>query len=61
MNETEQPNLRDFFAASAIQGWLASFGDDHEHPARNPGLLRTLARFSYVVADAMIAERKRGK
>jgi len=43
--------LRDYFAAKAMQGWLASFGDD---VGVNPD---GVAIFAYEVADAMVAAR----
>lgn len=49
--------LRDHFAASAMQGWLASFGERDGHPADKPGGSDRCARLSYALADAMLAER----
>ena len=49
VSASEGMSLRDFFAAGAMQGWLAG------------GCLknaRDVARHSYVIADAMIAERE---
>jgi len=44
-------NLRDYFAAMALQGWLASFSEEMEpHP-------RKTAEFCYVIADAMMDAR----
>ncbi len=28
-------SIRDFFAASALQGWLSSYSEDEAHPASN--------------------------
>lgn len=43
--------LRDYFAAKALQGWLASFSEDMEpHP-------RKTAEYCYVIADAMMDAR----
>ena len=43
--------LRDYFAAMALQGWLASFSEEMEpHP-------RKTAEFCYVIADAMMDAR----
>ena len=43
--------LRDYFAAKAMSGWLASYRSDIS--VKSDGL----ARFSYEIADAMIAAR----
>lgn len=45
--------LRDYFAAKAMQGWIASFPPDESHPAVT-GLCDKLAMHSYELADAMI-------
>ena len=49
-------SLRDYFAATALQGWLASYGPDSRHPD-DVGHSTTVARQAYAMADAMIAER----
>ena len=47
----EGMTLRDYFAAMALQGWLASFSEEMEpHP-------RKTAEFCYVIADAMMDAR----
>lgn len=49
--------LRDYFAAKAMQGLLASPrapGDGDE----NPVTTESIARLSYLMADAMLAARK---
>ncbi|MDP3859880.1 MAG: hypothetical protein Q8Q73_19135 [Stagnimonas sp.] len=44
--------LRDYFAAKAMQGWLASFGpEDAVKPA-------SVADFAYGIADAMLKARE---
>lgn len=56
-------SLRDYFAAKAMQGWLASYGDDAGHPCaadedgkpRKTGKL--VAELSYAMADAMLSAR----
>lgn len=48
--------LRDYFAAKAMQGWLASYGPDMPHPAQN-GAEHDVARNAYKLADAMLAAR----
>ncbi len=65
--ETNNPNmffepqegmtLRDYFAAAALQGWLASFGPEAPHPALK-NAENEIATLSYRVADAMIEARK---
>lgn len=52
-------SLRDYFAAKAIAGWLASFGDDVTHPADSADshCAETIARMSYRMADAMLKAR----
>ncbi|GEM_PF-719982 len=44
-------SLRDYFAAKAVQGWLASFGPTDAPKASS------VAIFAYSVADAMLAAR----
>jgi hypothetical protein len=51
--------LRDYFAAAAMQGWLASFGPEAPHPALK-NAENGIATLSYRVADAMIEARKEG-
>jgi hypothetical protein len=56
-NEVEINNgltIRDYFAAKAMQGFCA-------HGSSNPITQKALAEFSYQMADAMLAERERGK
>lgn len=45
--------LRDYFAAAALQGWLASFGVEADHPAVSR-CSATVAHQAYVTADAMM-------
>lgn len=45
--------LRDFIAAQAMSGWLASYAED-QHPVANG-----VAQFAYEIADAMLAERSK--
>jgi len=52
--------LRDYFAAAAMQGWLASFGERDGHPADKPGGADRCARINYALADAMLKEKKSG-
>jgi hypothetical protein len=53
--------LRDWFAGQALAGWLASYGDEAAHPAMETRNQKPwdaeLARLSYCMADAMIAEK----
>lgn len=44
-------SLRDYFAAKAMQGWLASFG-----PTDSPKA-SSVANLAYGIADAMLAAR----
>ncbi len=54
--------LRDWFAGQALAGWLASYCDTPCHPADNsPDARLSVARASYDMADAMLAERAKGK
>jgi hypothetical protein len=67
----EGMSLRDYFAAKALAGWLASFDGDTPHPAvllgaddevetkqeRARRRCASLAQMSYDLADAMLAER----
>ncbi|GAB3400970.1 hypothetical protein GCM10027361_00570 [Erwinia aphidicola] len=53
---TEGMLMRDYFAAKAIQGWLASYGPDMPHPAQN-GSDIDAARNAYKLADAMLKAR----
>ena len=48
--------LRDYFAANAMQGWLASYGADAPLEA---AIAHTdgIARLAYSLADAMLKER----
>lgn len=43
-------SLRDYFAAKALQGWMSNSDLPDEAP-------ETVAKLSYRMADAMIAER----
>lgn len=58
ISPTPGMTLRDYFAAAAMQGWLASFGENSSHPADNMGGVEKVAHKSYVLAEAMIKERK---
>lgn len=50
--------LRDYFAAAALQGWLASWPEQGTpHPSENYNALN-VANLSYRMADAMLAARK---
>ena len=51
-------SLRDFFAAGAMQVWLASWPNSGSHPGKNLDNAISIARWSYAIADAMIAERE---
>ncbi len=49
-------SLRDYFAAKAMEGWIASFPKDAEF---KDGMEPRIAKFAYMVADAMLAEREK--
>jgi hypothetical protein len=48
----------DYFAAAAMQGWIASFDPHSRHPADYDGGAERVSIISYALADAMIAERE---
>lgn len=48
--------LRDYFAIKALQGWLASYGPEHQHPV-GANSADFVAREAYAMADAMLVER----
>ena len=50
--------LRDYFAAAAMQGWLASFLGESRHPVV-AGNDKHVAQLSYEMADAMLKEREK--
>ena len=52
----EGMSLRDYFAAKAMQGWLASYGENDSHPVSNGNELE-FATMAYKLADAMIKAR----
>lgn len=54
----EGMTLRDYFAAKAMQGWLASYGPSDKHPALNDSS-DALAVISYQIADAMLEARNK--
>lgn len=49
----EGMTLRDYFAAKAMQGWLASYGPDDGQPSPD-----TIADMAYRFADGMIKSRE---
>ncbi|HCU0614060.1 TPA: hypothetical protein OUF56_004112 [Enterobacter bugandensis] len=49
--------LRDYFAAKAMQGWLASFSESDDHPYVS-GKCDAVAEASYALADAMLKARE---
>lgn len=48
--------LRDYMAAKALQGWLASYPATDRHPAVS-GNADDVANAAYKMADAMLASR----
>lgn len=51
--------LRDYFAAQALAGWLATYGAEAGHPAVDPRYPARIAEYSYTMADAMLAARRK--
>ncbi|HDR2785785.1 TPA: hypothetical protein QCJ60_005193 [Enterobacter sichuanensis] len=49
--------LRDYFAAKAMSGWLASFSESDAHPSVS-GKCDAVAEASYALADAMLKARE---
>ncbi|MGO0650697.1 hypothetical protein [Citrobacter freundii] len=49
--------VRDYFAAKAMQGWLASFSESDSHPFVS-GKCDAVAEASYALADAMLRARE---
>lgn len=60
--DTNSPGmtLRDYFAAKAMAGWLASYAPDAAHPASR-GKAGDLAEMAYDMADAMLRAREANK
>ena len=52
----EGMTLRDYFAAKALQGWLASYPADAVHPVA-AGNTAQVAQMAYIMADAMLEAR----
>lgn len=48
--------LRDYFAAKAMQGWLASYPENEQHPVVTHHE-NMVAELSYLMADAMLKAR----
>lgn len=55
--QQEGMTLRDYFAAKALQGWLASYPDDNRHPVI-AGNADEVAMNAYQMADAMLRARE---
>ena len=53
---SEGMSLRDYFAAAALQGWLASWPESGVH---NIESTKKLASSCYAIADAMLKERSK--
>lgn len=49
--------LRDYFAAKAMSGWLASYPESCTHPIV-AGNADEVAKHSYMLADAMLRARE---
>lgn len=50
-------SMRDYMAAKALQGWLASYPDDNRHPVI-AGNADEVAMNAYQMADAMLRARE---
>lgn len=48
--------VRDYFAAKAMQGWLASYPESEQHPVATHRE-NMVAELSYLLADAMLKAR----
>ncbi|EMF7245760.1 hypothetical protein V4F06_003551 [Klebsiella variicola] len=49
--------VRDYFAAKAMQGWLASYPESDQHPVVTHRE-NMVAELSYLMADAMLKARE---
>lgn len=49
--------LRDYFAAKALSGWMASYPESYLHPIV-AGNADEVAKHSYMLADAMLRARE---
>ncbi|HDT1334992.1 hypothetical protein REV13_19700 [Klebsiella pneumoniae] len=49
--------VRDYFAAKAMQGWLASYPESEQHPVATHRE-NMVAELSYLLADAMLKARE---
>ncbi|WP_200555998.1 hypothetical protein [Klebsiella pneumoniae] len=49
--------LRDYFAAKAMQGWIASYPESEQHPVATHHE-NMVAELSYLMADAMLKARE---
>lgn len=49
--------VRDYFAAKAMQGWLASYSESNQHPVVTHHE-NMVAELSYLMADAMLKARE---
>lgn len=50
--------IRDYFAAKAMSGWLASFDPNDGIPSKEVGQ-KQIAEMAYSIADAMLETRKK--
>jgi len=53
-NDLQEMNMRDYFAAKALQGWLSTFTEDGAHEYIHAD---RLAEFCYRMADEMLKAR----
>ncbi len=54
--QEEGMTLRDYFAAKALSGWLASYPESNCHPVA-AGNADEVAKQAYMLADAMLKAR----
>ncbi|ATM21050.1 hypothetical protein [Raoultella ornithinolytica] len=55
--QEEGMTLRDYFAAKALSGWLASYPESNFHPVA-AGNADEVAKQAYMLADAMLKARE---
>ena len=55
--QEEGMTLRDYFAAKALSGWLASYPESNCHPVA-AGNADEVAKQAYMLADAMLKARE---
>ena len=56
--ETDGMTLRDYFAAKAMQGIIAKYGNKHPYICEDEDENEVLARWAYGISDCMLVWRK---